>query len=71
MEAVAPHDVAARMNTLMLQEIDTEAYLTVAYADLDLTTGRLVMVQAGHPHPAIQRATARSSFWARAACPSA
>lgn len=55
MEAVAPHDVAARMNSLMLQEIDTEAYLTVAYADLDLTTGRLVMVQAGHPHPVIQR----------------
>lgn len=55
MEAIAPHDVAARMNTLMLHEIDTEAYLTVAYADLDLTTGRLVMVQAGHPHPAIQR----------------
>ena len=55
MEAVAPHDVAARMNSLMLQEIDTEAYLTVAYADLDLTTGRLVIVQAGHPHPVIQR----------------
>lgn len=55
MDAVAPHDVAARMNTLMLQEIDTEAYLTIAYADLDLSTGRLSMVQAGHPHPVIQR----------------
>lgn len=54
-DALAPHKVAERMNALMLQEIDTEAYLTVAYADLDLTTGQLVMVQAGHPHPAIQR----------------
>jgi len=62
MEAVAPHDVAARMNTLMLQEIDTEAYLTVAYADLDLTTGRLVMVQAGHPHPVIQRLDGEVEF---------
>ena len=70
MEAVAPHDVAARMNTLMLQEIDTEAYLTVAYADLDLTTGRLVMVQAGHPHPVIQRLDGDGGiFWAKAGLP--
>lgn len=54
-EAVAPHDVAARMNTLMLQEIETDAYLTIAYADVDLSTGRVLMVQAGHPHPLIQR----------------
>ncbi|NBB96899.1 MAG: SpoIIE family protein phosphatase [Alphaproteobacteria bacterium] len=55
LDALAPHEVAERINELMLQEIDTEAYLTVAYADLDLTSGKLVMVQAGHPHPAIQR----------------
>lgn len=55
MEAVAPHDVAARMNRLMLQEIDTDAYLTIAYADVDLSTGQLIMVQAGHPHPLVQR----------------
>ena len=62
MEAVAPHEVAAKMNTLMLQEIDTEAYLTVAYGDIDLTTGRVVMVQAGHPHPVIQRSDGRVEF---------
>lgn len=62
MEAIPPHEVAARMNTLMLQEIDTEAYLTIAYADLDLSTGRLVMVQAGHPHPVIQRTDGALEF---------
>lgn len=62
MDAIAPHDVAAKMNTLMLQEIDTESYLTIAYADLDLTTGRLVMVQAGHPHPVIQRNDGKVEF---------
>lgn len=62
MDAVAPHDVAARMNRLMLQEIDTEAYLTVAYADLDLTNGRLKLVQAGHPHPVIQRENGAVEF---------
>jgi phosphoserine phosphatase RsbU/P len=54
-DAIAPHEVAARMNTLMLQEMETDAYLTIAYADVDLSTGRMVMVQAGHPHPLIQR----------------
>lgn len=69
LDAVAPHEVAARMNTLMLQEIDTEAYLTVAYADLDLTTGRLVMVQAGHPHPVIQRSNGAIEFIGRGGLP--
>lgn len=57
-----PEQVAARMNQMMLEEMDTEAYLTMAYADIDLTTGRAQIVQAGHPHPVVQRAGGNVEF---------
>lgn len=55
-QACDPHEVASRINDLMLDEFDTETYLTIIYAEFDLKTGNLRLVQAGHPHPAIQRA---------------
>lgn len=57
-----PHEVAARINELMLDEFETETYLTIAYADIDLKTGKVKLVQAGHPHPVIQRADGRIEF---------
>lgn len=57
-----PEQVAARMNQMMLEEMDTEAYLTMAYADIDLATGRAQIVQAGHPHPVVQRACGNVEF---------
>lgn len=60
--ACAPEQVAARMNDLMLSEMETETYLTLAYADLDLATGRATIVQAGHPHPAVQRKSGKVEF---------
>lgn len=57
-----PHEVATRINELMLKEFSTETYVTIAYADFDIETGKLRMVQAGHPHPAIQRADGRVEF---------
>lgn len=57
-----PEQVAARMNAMMLEEMDTEAYLTLAYAELDLTTGQAQIVQAGHPHPVVQRACGNVEF---------
>jgi sigma-B regulation protein RsbU (phosphoserine phosphatase) len=62
MTACAPHEVALRMNDLMLEEIDTESYLTIGYADIDLHSGRVRLVQAGHPHPLIQRQDGRVEF---------
>lgn len=50
-----PHEVAAHLNRLLMEEIETENYFTLLYADLNLATGRVSMVQAGHPHPAVQR----------------
>ena len=49
-----PATVAARLNRLMLTELQSERYLTLGYAEIDLETGELRLVQAGHPHPLIQ-----------------
>lgn len=54
-EPVPPHEVATRLNRILLEELETETYFTLLYADIDLGTGRIAMVQAGHPHPVIQR----------------
>lgn len=49
-----PPDVAAVMNRVMLTDIQTERYATLAYALIDRATGRVHLVQAGHPHPLVQ-----------------
>jgi len=51
-----PHDVVANLNNIVLNEMDTELYFTLLLAYLDLSSGALCFVQAGHPHPIIQRA---------------
>lgn len=52
-----PPDIAAgRLNDLMLKEVQTDRYFTICIAFLNLTTGTARLVQAGHPHPMIQRA---------------
>lgn len=48
-----PALVAATLNQLMMEEMETEHYFTLAYADVDLTDGSVKMVQAGHPHPVV------------------
>ena len=54
--ARAPSDVADRLNRLSLEDLDTESYFTFIYGDLDLKTGDIEIVQAGHPNPMLQRA---------------
>jgi sigma-B regulation protein RsbU (phosphoserine phosphatase) len=51
-----PGETIAALNDLFLSELETEHYFTLLLADVDLTTGRVIMAQAGHPYPAIQRA---------------
>lgn len=60
--ARAPAAVAAQMNRIMRNEFETEHYCTLLYADLDLSTGRMRMVQAGHPSPAVLRAGGTVEF---------
>jgi sigma-B regulation protein RsbU (phosphoserine phosphatase) len=54
--------VAERLNNLILDELGVDQYLTLAYAELDLATGGVEMVQAGHPHPVVLRADGRVEF---------
>ena len=56
-DARSPRELLHILNAQMLDELRTDAYYTMVYADLDLVGGELRLVQAGHPHPVIQRAT--------------
>lgn len=61
-EAWPPEMVAARFNQMMLEELQIDQYFTMAYAEADLLSGKVVLVQAGHPHPALIRADGRVSY---------
>lgn len=53
--AVRPGDLARFFNNMMLEEMSTDAYFTMIYGELNHRTGEMQMVQAGHPHPVLQR----------------
>lgn len=55
--AVAPNEIARRLNEIALTEMQSEHYFTLALAEVDMTTGWVRLVQAGHPHPVIQRSS--------------
>ncbi len=61
-EAWPPEVVATRFNRLMLEDLQVDQYFTMAFAEIDLSTGRVALVQAGHPHPAILRAQGAIEF---------
>ena len=50
-----PRDVIAKLNDLVLNEMETEHYFTILLALVDMASGRVCAAQAGHPHPVIQR----------------
>lgn len=58
----SPAQAAAQLNEIMLQEMETELYFTLALGHIDLETGVVVMVQCGHPHSAIQRKSGQIEF---------
>ncbi len=55
-DVLSPADLMGAFNRLMLEELQVEQYFTMAYADVDLSTGQVRLAQAGHPHPMILRA---------------
>lgn len=57
-----PQEVARILNDRLLSDHGVEEYFTMVYGILDLKTGRVQMVQAGHPHPLLQRASGEVSF---------
>lgn len=50
-----PEMVAWRFNRLMLDDMRVDQYFTMAYAEIDLVSGKAMLVQAGHPHPLLIR----------------
>lgn len=56
-ETWLPEEVAKRFNLILLEELRVDQYMTMVYAQVDLATGRGRLVQAGHPHPLILRAS--------------
>ncbi|TRW99288.1 fused response regulator/phosphatase [Paracoccus sp. M683] len=55
LDAVPPMALAHFFNNMLLEEMQTDTYFTMVYADLDFRRGVLRAVQAGHPHPLVQR----------------
>ena len=43
----------------MIEDVQVEQYFTIAYAEIDLISGHVQLVQAGHPHPVLMRAGGR------------
>ncbi|PWE30060.1 fused response regulator/phosphatase [Maritimibacter sp. 55A14] len=57
-----PEEVAARLNAQFMAEMDTDHYFTLLLAVFEVPTGRLTVVQAGHPHPALQAIGGEMSY---------
>ncbi len=57
-----PEMVAYRFNRVMFETLRVEQYFTMVYAEVDLRSGRVSLVQAGHPHPAVIRANGTVDF---------
>ncbi|MDO5632764.1 MAG: SpoIIE family protein phosphatase [Paracoccus sp. (in: a-proteobacteria)] len=55
--SVPPKRLARILNTMMLDEMQTDTYFTMLYAELNHRTGMVNLVQAGHPHPVLQRSS--------------
>ncbi|WP_093033348.1 PP2C family protein-serine/threonine phosphatase [Roseovarius azorensis] len=62
LDARPPAEVLGLLNRLMMSEIETEHYFTIVLANADLATGRIIIAQAGHPYPALQRASGAVEF---------
>lgn len=50
-----PESVASRLNRMMIDEMQVDQYFTMAYAEINLVSGQVDFVQAGHPHPIVMR----------------
>lgn len=60
--ALGPDEAARRLNRMILSEMRSDRYFTLGLGFLDIATGQVSMVQAGHPHPLILRAGGAVEF---------
>lgn len=59
LDMLPPEAVCSRLNRMMLEEIETDLYFTIALARVDLADGQVQIAQAGHPSPIVQRRDGR------------
>lgn len=64
-----PEAIADRFNRFMLEEIQAEQYFTMVFAVADRAARQISLVQAGHPHPMIVRATGQVERLGRGGLP--
>ena len=64
-----PREVATLLNILMLEEMQSDLYFTLALAYIDLATGVVDLVQCGHPNPALLGADGLVQFHGLAGLP--
>ncbi len=57
-----PAAVLTRANTMILGDSQSDMFLTACYVTLDLTTGRIVIANAGHNRPFLHRASDSATF---------
>lgn len=55
-------EVATLLNILMLEEMKSDLYFTLALGYLDLATGEVEITQCGHPNPAVQWASGKVEY---------
>ena len=61
-ELVPLEDVCARLNEILLMDVESDQYLTMTIAHIVLESGEVQLCQAGHPSPAVQRRTGTVEF---------
>ena len=66
---VPPEKVALHLNDRLAGDVGVVEYFTMAYASVDLRTGLVRMVQAGHPHPLLIRADGSTEFLGQGGVP--
>lgn len=64
-----PEEVAGLLNARLNADTGIEEYFTMAYCIVDLRSGVLKMVQAGHPHPLLLRKDGSAEFIGRGGVP--
>jgi phosphoserine phosphatase RsbU/P len=64
-----PQEVAALLNQRLATDDGVDEYFTMAYATVDLGSGRLILTQAGHPHPMLIRKDGRIEFMGQGGVP--
>lgn len=55
-DVLPPEQVVARLNRMVADLLQVDQYFTCIWADACLATGKVRLVQAGHPHPLLLRA---------------